>query len=79
VVRPPNGGRTRRRGTQDGGGSPFSLLLVSSSSVGRLGGDGSHSLPCGAKKKERGEGVLGFDGEDVAPILFKRKSRVAVG
>jgi hypothetical protein len=37
TARPPNGGRARRRGAQDGVTGPFPLLALGHSSAGSLG------------------------------------------
>jgi hypothetical protein len=75
VVRPPNGGRARRRGAQDGVSGSFPLLALGRSSADELG----HSLVV-ARKREWRERV-GARVRMRAPtaVLFRRIPRVAVG
>jgi hypothetical protein len=61
MARPPNGGRARRRGAQDGTTGPFPLLALGRSSVGSLG----RSLVVAWVEESEGEGkwALGFGRE----------------
>jgi hypothetical protein len=62
MARPPNGGRARWRGAQDGASDPFPLLAMGLSSVGNL----SRSLIVARGEGSEGEQnwTLGFMGAD---------------
>jgi hypothetical protein len=75
VARPPNGGRARRRGAQDGASGTFPLLALGRSSADDLG----RSLAAARKREQRERVSARVHARGAGTILFGRIPRVVVG
>jgi hypothetical protein len=75
VARPPNGGRARRRGAQDGTSGSFPLLALGRSSADELG----RSVVAAWKRERRERVGARVRTRASTAVLFCRISRVAVG